>query len=79
MLQLLIHHIYHALHVQANQKCYHSNENGWADTRFPTFCQDVVAFMRMAREVLKVEKKKKKKKRTRYDGLFDWHVKVSVR
>ena len=58
MLQLLIHHIYHALHGQANQKCYHSNENGWADTRFPIFCQDVVVFMRMAREVLKVEKKK---------------------
>ena len=58
MLQLLIHHIYHALHGQANQKYYHSNENGSADTRFPIFCQDVVVFMRMAREVLKVEKKK---------------------
>lgn len=57
MLQLLIHHIYHALHGQANQKYYHSNENGSADTRFPIFCQDVVVFMRMAREVLKVEKK----------------------
>lgn len=41
----------------SKQKYYHSNENGSADTRFPIFCQDVVVFMRMAREVLKVEKK----------------------
>ena len=68
MLQLLMHHIYHALHGQANQKYYHSNENGSADTRFPIFCQDVVVFMRMAREVLKVEKKKQ-----------PMRVKVSVR
>ena len=40
-------------------KIYHSNENGWADTRFPIFCPDAVLIMRMAREVLKVEKKEK--------------------